>query len=189
MPIRLIDFHGAEVYEAGACLLTLLAYPDASEETLGEVHASLCAYALNVKYALEPDLAIRPQAIEGDGDQGGMPALALVTRDMLHRGAARFADELGKAGLMHSMPARRIKTGCADMVQALDQTEHRDGLRRFRHLAQPSEPALVGFPRRCVSTSSRRRWSAESPSVSRRWTSSRGQNQHPPGGQIPIPRH
>ena len=34
----------------------------------------------------------------------------LVTRDMLHRGgAARFADELGKAGLMHSMPARRIK--------------------------------------------------------------------------------
>jgi hypothetical protein len=50
----------------------------------------------------------------------------VVTRDMLHRGAARFADELGKAGLMHSMPARRIKAGCADMIQALDQTEHRD---------------------------------------------------------------
>ena len=83
--------------------------------------------------------------IESDGDQGGMPALALVTRDMLHRGAARFADELGKAGLMHSMPARRIKAGCADMIQALDQTEHRDRLRRFRHLAQPGEPALVGF--------------------------------------------
>ena len=73
--------------------------------------------------------------IEGDGDQGGMPALAFVTRDMLHRGAARFADELGKAGLMHSMPARRIKAGCVDMGQALDQTEHRDRLRRFRHLA------------------------------------------------------
>ena len=146
MPIRLIDFRNLEVYGAGAVVVTLLAYPDASEETLGEVHASLCAYALNVKCAVEPDLAIRPQAIEGDGDQGGMPALALVTRDMLHRGAARFADELGKAGLMHSMPARRIKAGCADMVQALDQTEHRDRLRRFRHLAQPSEPALVGFP-------------------------------------------
>src|SRR6266478_6836150 len=74
-----------------------------------------------------------------------MPALALVTRDMLHRGAARFAGELGKAGLMHTMPARRIKPGCADMVQALDQTEHRDRLRRFRHLAQPGEPALIGF--------------------------------------------
>src|SRR6185437_11167597 len=55
--------------------------------------------------------------IEGDGDQVGMPALALVTRDMLHRGAARFPGELGKAGLMHTMPARRIKAGCADMVQ------------------------------------------------------------------------
>ena len=83
--------------------------------------------------------------IEGDGDQGGMPALALVAGDMLHRGAARFAGELGKAGLMHSMPARRIEADCADMVQALDQTEHRDRLRRFRHLAQPGEPALVGF--------------------------------------------
>src|SRR6476619_2118037 len=46
---------------------------------------------------------------------------------------------------MHSMPARRIKAGCADMIQSLDQTEHRDRLRRFRHLAQPREPALVGF--------------------------------------------
>jgi hypothetical protein len=74
-----------------------------------------------------------------------MPALALVACDMLHRGAARFAGELGKAGLMHSMPVRRIKAGCADMIQALDQTEHRARLRRFRHLAQPGEPALVGF--------------------------------------------
>jgi hypothetical protein len=46
---------------------------------------------------------------------------------------------------MHTMPTRRIKAGCADMVQSLDQTEHRDRLRRFRHLAQPGEPALVGF--------------------------------------------
>jgi hypothetical protein len=46
---------------------------------------------------------------------------------------------------MHSMPTGRIKAGYADMVQALDQTEHRDRLRRFRHLMQPGEPALVGF--------------------------------------------
>jgi len=74
-----------------------------------------------------------------------MSALAFVTRDMLHRAAARFADELGKAGLMNSMPARSIKAGGADMVQALDQTEHRDRLCRLRHLAQPGEPALVSF--------------------------------------------
>src|SRR6516162_1652376 len=74
-----------------------------------------------------------------------MPTLALVTRDMLHRGTVRFTGELGKAGVMHSMPARRIKADYADMVQALDQTEHRAWLRRFWHLAQPGEPALVGF--------------------------------------------
>jgi hypothetical protein len=75
-----------------------------------------------------------------------MPALALVARDMLHRGAARFAGELDKAGLMHTIPTPRIEADGADMVQSLDQTEHRDRLRRFRHLAQPGEPALVGFP-------------------------------------------
>jgi len=47
--------------------------------------------------------------------------------------------------LQWAMPTRRIKAGGANMVQALDQTEHCDRLRRFRHLAQPGEPALVGF--------------------------------------------
>ena len=83
--------------------------------------------------------------IEGDGNQGGMPTLALVARDMLRRGAAGFTGELSKAGLMHTMPAHRIEADRADMLQTLDQTEHRNRLRRFRHLAQPGEPALVGF--------------------------------------------
>ena len=83
--------------------------------------------------------------VEGDGDQRRMPALPLVAGDMLHRGAASLAGKLGKARLMHTMPARRIDADRADMLQALDQTEHRDRLRRFRHLAQPGEPALVGF--------------------------------------------
>ena len=43
--------------------------------------------------------------VERDRDQSGMPALAFVSGDMLHRGAAGFAGELGKAGLMHAMPA------------------------------------------------------------------------------------
>ena len=64
---------------------------------------------------------------------------------MLRRGATRFAGELGEARLMHTMPARRIKADCADMIQSLNHAEHRDRLRRFRHLAQPGEPALVGF--------------------------------------------
>ena len=32
------------------------------------------------------------------------------------------------------------------MNQTLDQTEHRERLRRFRHLPQPGEPALVVLP-------------------------------------------
>ena len=74
-----------------------------------------------------------------------MAALPFVFGDMLRRGATRFAGELGKAHLMDTMPARWIKADCADMVQTLNDAEHRDRLRRFRHLAQPGEPALVGF--------------------------------------------
>ena len=40
-----------------------------------------------------------------------------------------------------------------NMIQALDQSQHRDRLRRFRHLAQPGEPGLVGFlspVRQCI---------------------------------------
>ena len=74
-----------------------------------------------------------------------MSALALVAGDMLYRRAPRFAGELGEARLMHTMPARRIKADGADMIQSLDHAEHRAWLRRFRYLAQPGEPALVGF--------------------------------------------
>jgi hypothetical protein len=83
--------------------------------------------------------------IKGDGNQAGMPPLALIARDMLRRGAAGFTGELSKPGLMHTMPAHRIKADRTDMLQTLDQTVHRNRLRRFRHLAQPGEPALVGF--------------------------------------------
>ena len=83
--------------------------------------------------------------VEGDGDQGGMAALTLVAGDMLRRGAARLAGELGKTGLMHAMPAGRVEADRANMVQSLDQAEHGRGLCRFRHLAQPDEPALARF--------------------------------------------
>jgi hypothetical protein len=45
MNIQSIDFDRLEVYEAGALLVTLLAYPEEGEETRSEVHASLCACA------------------------------------------------------------------------------------------------------------------------------------------------
>jgi len=52
--VRLIDFKRLAVYEAGALLLTLLAYPDASDETQGNIHLSLCTHALRVRSAIEP---------------------------------------------------------------------------------------------------------------------------------------
>jgi hypothetical protein len=66
MATHLIDFGRLEVYEAGAILITLLAYPDESEpeERRGNVHASLCAYALRARCEIGPDWATSPQAIK-----------------------------------------------------------------------------------------------------------------------------
>ena len=64
MSVRLIDFKRLAVYEAGALLVTLLAFPDASDETQGNVQASLCNYALKVRSAIEPDWTILPQPIK-----------------------------------------------------------------------------------------------------------------------------
>ena len=83
--------------------------------------------------------------VEGNADQSGMAALTFVARDMLRRGTAGLADELGKAGLMHAMPTGWIDADCANMFHTLDQAEHRGRLCRFRHLAQPYEPALTAF--------------------------------------------
>ena len=55
MTLHLIDFNRLAVYEAGALLVTLLAYPDVSDETQGKVHASLCNYALRITSAIDPD--------------------------------------------------------------------------------------------------------------------------------------
>jgi hypothetical protein len=67
-----------------------------------------------------------------------------MIRDMLRRRAAGLAGELGKADLMHAMTACRIKANRTHMFQAFDQSQHRDRLRRFRHLAQPGKPTLIG---------------------------------------------
>ena len=64
MSLHQIDFNRLQVYEAGALLLTLLAYPDASDETQGNVHLSLCTHALRVRSEIEPDWALLAQPIK-----------------------------------------------------------------------------------------------------------------------------
>ena len=59
MTVHLVDFNRVQTYEAGAMLVTLLAYPGASgsdEERRSQLHASLCAYMLRASYEVDPDL-------------------------------------------------------------------------------------------------------------------------------------
>ena len=73
-----------------------------------------------------------------------MAALPLIVGDMLSRRPAGLTGKLREAGLMHAMPARGIDADRPEMVQALDQADHRGGCRLW-HLAQPHEPALPAF--------------------------------------------
>jgi hypothetical protein len=64
VPTHCIDFNRLEVYEAGALLVTLLAYPGESrhdDEQRSRLHASLCACVLQAAYATDPDWSISPQ--------------------------------------------------------------------------------------------------------------------------------
>ena len=64
MNVHLIDLNHLHVCEAGALVVTLLAYPDAKDEIRGDVHASLCAHALRFRSEIEPEWAIQPQQIK-----------------------------------------------------------------------------------------------------------------------------
>jgi hypothetical protein len=64
-PTHTYDFSKIEVFEAGASLLTLLAYPEANRENKREeLHKSLCALAVRAIYPLDSESALRPQAIK-----------------------------------------------------------------------------------------------------------------------------
>ena len=66
MTLVLIDFDQLEVYEAGALLLTWLAYPHENkedDERRSRVHAALCACALRAKCEMDPVWANAPQSV------------------------------------------------------------------------------------------------------------------------------
>jgi hypothetical protein len=64
-PTHTYDFSKIEVFEAGASLLTLLAYPEAKRgEKRSELHTSLCALAVRALHPLDTESALRPQAIK-----------------------------------------------------------------------------------------------------------------------------
>src|SRR5712672_1686219 len=67
MTLGLIDFDQLEVYEAGALLLTWLAYPHENkedDERRSRVHTALCACALRAKCEMDPVWANSPQSVK-----------------------------------------------------------------------------------------------------------------------------
>ena len=67
MTLVLIDFDQLEVYEAGALLLTWLAYPHENkedDERRSRVRAALCACALRAKCEMDPVWANSPQSVK-----------------------------------------------------------------------------------------------------------------------------
>ena len=87
----------------------------------------------------------------------GMAALPFVSGEMLDRGAACLAGKLGQACLMHAMPAAGIDADRTDMVQTLDQAEHRGGFVASGIWRSQASQLWPLSARRCVSASSRRR--------------------------------
>ena len=61
--------------------------------------------------------------VQRRGDQRRVPALPLVTVDMLHRGAPGLAGELRQAHLVDEMAAARLDVDGAHVLQPLNQAK------------------------------------------------------------------
>jgi hypothetical protein len=85
--------------------------------------------------------------VQRRGNQRRMPALPLVTGDMLHRGTPGLTSELRQAQLVDEVAAARLDVDGAHMLQPLNQPKHRRGFGTLRHLPQPGEPTQAAlFP-------------------------------------------
>jgi hypothetical protein len=86
-----VNFDRSEVYECGATLQAVLAYPKVNEEhsRLAEVHASLCGRALWMRFLNDPNniarITVAPQYVYGEKK--------LIDRDALFVGK-RFYERM-----------------------------------------------------------------------------------------------
>src|SRR3954447_24660779 len=53
--VHAINYKRDQPYECGATLLTVLAIPEDDDRRRGELHATLCAYALHKRFEANPD--------------------------------------------------------------------------------------------------------------------------------------
>src|ERR1700720_2388081 len=126
MSVRLIDFNCLAVYEAGALLVTLLAFPDASDETQGNVHASLCNYALKVRSAIEPDWTIVPQPIK--------PFYAFRSESDCHRDLRTLVRRWRSRMVAGRMGIAFLKEGLPGQVLELPPTVKRLSINQLAEL-------------------------------------------------------
>jgi hypothetical protein len=154
MTVRFIDFNRLEVYEAGALLVTLLAYPGESkhdDERRSQVHASLCACTLRALCDTDPDWSTSPQLAkpiylrqsERDCNRG-LRQLKRRLRDRMV--AARMAypflkeAESGKAPELPTGIKRFSINAMSELV--LDDAGHTDPENVETRIWRPSRPVI-----------------------------------------------
>src|ERR1700738_2313723 len=151
MSVRLIDFNRLAVYEAGALLVTLLAFPDASDETQDNVHASLCNYALKVRSAIEPDWTLVPQPIKPFYAFRSERDCNRDLRTLVRRWRDRMvAGRMGTAFLKEALPGQVLElpptvkrlsiNQLAELV--LDDTRFTDPQNVETRIGRPSRPVV-----------------------------------------------
>jgi hypothetical protein len=148
MNIRWIDFDRLEVYEAGALLVTLLAFPEQSEETHSEVHASLCAHALRVKCTMDPDWAIPSQPMKPiyalrrqDDNDHFLRTLERRMRDRMIAG--RMAIGFLKEALTGEVPPGLKRLSINELAQlALDDVGYTEPENVETRVWRPSLPVI-----------------------------------------------
>ena len=151
MYVHEIDFNRIEVYEAGATLLTVLAYPSDSEEKRGDVHASLCHLALHGLCAIEPGWALCPQRMKSiyamrrsDDVSRDLRTLQRRLRDRM--AAGRMAIGLLKDAVGHrvnEVAAGRSRVSVNQMARlVIDDTGQSDPGNVKTRIWRPSLPAI-----------------------------------------------
>jgi hypothetical protein len=98
---------------------------------------------------VSPSKFFAVRAVDGtSSDRRGDTFRAIAIWTIMIQSVARVSD-VGKRISMKSTVEGNTRgiAVAADrthMFQAFDQSQHRDRLRRFRHLAQPGKPTLIG---------------------------------------------
>jgi hypothetical protein len=154
LAVHLINFNRLEVYEAGALIVTLLAYPDENEhedERRSLVHVSLCACMLRAISEMDTDWATSPQLVkpiyllqsESDCNRG-LRQLKRRLRDRMV--AARMAypflkeAESGKAPELPDSLKRLSNNAMSELV--LNDAGHTDPENVETRIWRPSLPVI-----------------------------------------------